>query len=438
MRTNLFRFGLIAFTLLPAFALLAADVGRNAVSSLGRDWPTFRGADRTGVSSDSGLLQKWPEGGPPVVFDVTGPGRGYSSIAVAGKGLFTLGDNTSIAEDKDEYLMAFGRDDGRPLWQLKTGPAWNQGKSDWQSSRSTPTVDGELVYALTAGGELVCCAASTGSERWRKNLKSDFQGNKGDGWGYSESVLIDGDRLICTPGGEKATMVALDKKTGELIWQTSRPGDRGAGHASAVISKVGSTRVYVQTTASGPLGVRASDGKLLWTYDIERTTAVIPTPIMRNDLVFFTAGYNRGGALLRQISSSDDEVKIEEVYPLKKELANKHGGVVLVGDYLYGGVEDRSSIFCAELMTGDVKWKARGSGENSAAMAAADGCLYIHFANGVMSLVKASPEKYEELGSFTVPGSGERPSWAHPVIADGRLYLREQDRIVCYDVRDKK
>jgi outer membrane protein assembly factor BamB len=438
MRTYLLRFGFVGLASLQTLVGMAADVGRNTVSSLSRDWPTFRGADRSGVSSDTGLLQKWPEGGPPVVFDVTGPGRGYAGVAVAGQRIFTLGDNTSLADDKDDYLMVFDRDSGKPLWKLKAGAPWDSGKPDWQSPRSTPTVDGNLAYALTPQGELVCCDASSGSERWRKNLSSDFGGKKAEGWGYSESPLIDGDRLICTPGGEKATMVALDKKTGELIWQTSRPGDRGAGHASIVIAKVGDTRVYVQTTGSGPLGVRASDGKLLWTYDIERTTAVIPTPIVRDDLVFFTAGYNRGGALLRQVPATDDEIKIEEVYPLKKELANKHGGVVLVGDYLYGGVEDSNAIFCAELMTGEVKWKARGSGNNSAAMAAADGCLYIHFANGVMSLVKASPEKYEELGSFTVPGSGERPSWAHPVIAGGRLFLREQDRIVCYDVRAKK
>jgi outer membrane protein assembly factor BamB len=248
-------------------------------------------------------------------------------------------------------------------------------------------------------------------------------------------VLIDGDRLICTPGGEKTTMVALNKDTGETIWETSRPGDRGAGHASIVPSKIGGTSVYVQTTASGPLGVRADDGKLLWTFDIDKTTAVIPTPIVRDDLVFFSAGYGRGGALLKQVPAGDGEVKVETVYPLKKELANKHGGVVLVGDYLYAGKEDQNIVFCADLMTGDIKWQDRGSGQGSAAVVAADGCVYIHYANGQMSLVKASPEKYEEVGSFMVPGSGERPSWAHPVVAGGRLYLREQDRIVCYDIR---
>ncbi|MGH7139413.1 MAG: PQQ-binding-like beta-propeller repeat protein, partial [Pirellulales bacterium] len=394
---------------------------------------------RTAVSPDTGLLQKLPDGGPPVVFDVKGPGRGYASLAVVGKRLFTLGDSTSVADDQDEYLMAFDRDSGKPLWKSKTGAPWNQGSPPWRSSRSTPTVDGNLVYVLTPHGELVCCEADSGSERWRNNLKSDFQGKKGDGWGYSESVLIDGDRLICTPGGETNTLVALDKKTGEIVWHASRPGDHGAGHASVVISKIGPTRIYVQQTASGPMGVRASDGKLLWTFDFAgKITAVIPTLIVRDDLVFSTTGYNGGGMLLRQVPASEGEIKVEEVYPANAELASKHGGLVLVGDYLYGGLQDKNALFCADLMTGENKWKARGSGQGSAAVAAADGCLYIHFANGAMSLVKASPEKYEELGSFTVPGSGERPSWAHPVVIGGRLYLREQDRIVCYDVRADK
>lgn len=426
MGCRLFRVGLSSFLCLLAMAASAAD--------LGRDWPSFRGPDHSGVSKETGLLPSWPDGGPPLVWNVRGAGRGYSSVAVVGERIFTLGDAPSIADDQDEYLLAFDRASGKPLWKLKTGAAWNKGQSNWQSSRSTPTVEGDRVYVLTPHGELVCCDAASGSERWRKNLMTDFHGNKGDGWGYSESVLLDGDRLICTPGGEEATMVALDKQTGELIWKAARPGDRGAGHASIVPSEIGSTRVYVQNTASGPLGVRAKDGKLLWTYDIEKTTAVIPMPIVRGDLVFFTAGYNRGGALLKQVPVSDGEIKIEEVYPLKKELASKHGGVVLVGDFLYGGKEDSNALFCAELMTGDIKWTARGAGQGSAAVAAADGSLYIHFANGVMSLVKAVPDGYEEIGSFAVPGSGERPSWAHPVIAGGKLYLREQDRLLCYDV----
>ena len=222
----------------------------------------------------------------------------------------TLGDAPSTADDKDEYLVAFDQATGKQLWKLKTGAPWAKDNPDWQSSRSTPTIDGELAYALTPHGELVCCETATGKERWRKNMENDFGGKKGtDGWGYSESVLIDGDQLICTPGGEKTTMAALNKKTGETIWTNAQPGNRGAGHASAVISEIGGTRVYVQTTGSGALGIRAKDGKILWTYDIDKTTAVIPTPIVRGDLVFFAAGYKRGGALLKQVPEANGEVK---------------------------------------------------------------------------------------------------------------------------------
>jgi outer membrane protein assembly factor BamB len=424
---------LVLTLFLVAIANLAGAPAHAAKSE--NDWPTFRGADRTGVSQETGLLQKWPKDGPTLVWDAAGAGRGYASLAIAGGRIFTLGDAPSTAKDEDEYLIALDQKTGKQLWTLKIGPPWAEGKPTWQSSRSTPTVDGNLVCALSAHGELVACQADNGKELWRKNLKTDFGGKKGDPWGYSESVLIDGDKLVCTPGGSEATMVALDKKTGELIWKTSREGDTGAGHASIVIAEIGKTPVYVQTTARGALGVRASDGKLLWSYEIDKTTAVIPTPIVRGDLVFFSAGYKRGGALLKQIPGPDDTVTVKEIYPLKKELANKHGGIVLVGDYLYGDSDDQGIPFCADLMTGEIKWKKRGSGSGSAAVASADGCLYIHFMNGVMALAKAVPEDFEEVGSFTVPGSGERPSWSHPAIADGKLYVREQDHILCYDLR---
>lgn len=285
---------------------------------------------------------------------------------------------------------------------------------------------------MTPHGVLVA-ASTDGKKVWQKDLKQEFGGNKADSWGYSESVLIDGDRLICTPGKDKATMVALDKKNGKLIWSAARSGDRGAGHASVVISQVGNTKVYVTTTGSGAMGVRADDGKLLWTYDIDKTTAVIPTPIVRDDLVFIVAGYGRGGALLRQVAQGDS-INVEVVYALNTSLANKHGGVVLVGDHLYGDSDDKGVPYCAELMTGKIVWKERGSGRSSASVAAADGHIYIRYSDGTMTLVEANPAEFKEVGSFKVPHSGDRPSWAHPVIDDGKLYLREGDHILCYDI----
>jgi outer membrane protein assembly factor BamB len=402
--------------------------------SPGKGWPSFRGPGRTAVAPDKGLLSEWPKAGPKLLWEASGAGRGYSSLAIVDGRIYTLGDAPTTADDKDEYLLCFDQNTGKQLWKSKTGPAWAEGKPPWHSSRSTPTVDGDRVYLLTAHGDLVCCSTD-GKEVWRKNLKQDFGGSKADGWGYSESVLVDGDKVVCTPGGPQNTMVALNKKTGDLLWSTPRPEDRGAGHASIVPSEIGGTRVYVQTTGSGAMGVRAKDGKLLWTYDIDKTTAVAPSPIIRGDLAFFTAGYGRGGALLKQIPGAGGEVTVEEIYPLKKELANKHGGVVLVGDYLYGDSDDRGNPFCAEFMTGKVTWHGRGSGRNSASMAAADGHLYVRYADGMMTLVEANPEAFKEVGAFEIPESGERPSWSHPVILDGKLFLREGDKLLCYDLR---
>ncbi len=397
------------------------------------DWPTFRGASRTAVAPDTDLLESWPKDGPELVWQADGLGRGYSSPAIADGKIYTMGDGLSIADDKDEYLICIDQSNGEVLWFSKTGPAWNSGQESWQSSRSTPTVEGNHVYAMTAFGVLVNFT-TTGEEVWRRDLKSEFEGKKDDGWGYSESVLIDGDRLICTPGGAENTVVALNKESGELIWSCGWPEVRGAGHSSVVISNIGGTKVYVQVTGSGVMGIRANDGELLWTYDIPKTTAVIPTPIVRDDLVFFTAGYRTGGALLRQVPSGDG-VAVEEVYPLSRDLQNKHGGVVLMGDYVYGDTDSRGMPFCAELMTGEIQWKERGSGKGSASVVAADGHVYFRYSDGTMTLVEANPKEFREVSLFKVPGSGDRPSWAHPVIADGKLYLREGDKLLCYALR---
>lgn len=416
-------------------AVLSLSAAERATSSA--DWPQWRGPKRDGLSTDAGLLQEWPKDGPPLLWEAKGAGRGYSSVAIAAGRIYTMGDGPSTAGDKDEYLLCFDEATGKQLWKTKLGPAWNAGFSNWQSSRSTPTLDGDRLYVLTPHGNLVCLETAAGHEVWRKNMQKDFGGKKGDNWGYSESVLVDGDKVVCTPGGEKAVMAALDKKTGATVWTATWPGVRGAGHSSIVISQIGNTRVYVQTTAGGACGVRARDGKLLWKYDIDRTTAVVPTPIVRGDLVFFTAGYNRGGALFRQVPQPDDEVKIEEVYGIKKDLRNKHGGVVLVGDCLYGDTNDNGTPFCADFRTGNLLWQGRGSGSGSAAVTYADGRLYFRYANGKMVLALPSRDAYTEVSGFKVPHSGDRPSWSHPVIAGGKLFLREGDYLLCYDLRKK-
>ena len=415
------------------FAVLAIVlfVGTSQVNAQS-DWATFRGPDRTGVAPDTGLMTQWPSGGPKLLWTTTGAGQGYASVSISAGKIYTLGDNVSRGDDK-EYLTCFNQATGEFVWKFRTGDPWTAGKESWRSSRSTPTVDEDRIYVITPSGTL-WCVSTEGKKNWKVDLKKKYGGKKAEMWGYSESVLIDGDHLICTPGGPKNTMVALNKMTGKNVWSCSREGDRGAGHASAVISYAGDVKGYAQTTGSGAMGVRASDGELLWTYDIDKTTAVIPTPIVRDDLVFFSAGYGRGGALLKQVADGD-KVSVEEIYGLNPKLNNKHGGIVLVGDYLYGDTNDKGTPFCADFMTGEIKWKSRGSGKKSACVTAADGHLYFLYENATMTLVKADPSSFQEVGSFKVPGDTDRPSWAHPVIADGKLYLRQGTDIHCYSIK---
>ena len=416
---------------------LGFSLSNNSLT-LGEDWPTFRGPNRTAVVNDSKLLKSWPAEGPKLLWEGSGAGRGYSSLAIVGNKMYTLGDGLSTQKDADEYLSCFDKATGKQLWATKTGKPWKNGKADWQSSRSTPTVDDGSVYIVTPEGQLLCCNTAEGKVIWKKYFEKDFDGKKADDWGYSESVLVDGNKVICTPGGATSTVVALDKKTGETLWTCKSPDDRGAGHASIVISKVGNQKVYVQSTGSGLIGFSDS-GKLLWNYRIDKATAVIPTPIVRDDLVFYSVGYKRGGALVKQVPTADGGVAFKEVYGLNTKLANKHGGVVLIGDHVYGDSDDAGRPYCADLMTGDIKWvaPARASGKGSAVVIGGGDRLYVRHENGDMALVEANPAEYKEVGSFKIPGSGDgaRPSWSHPVILEGKLYIREQDKILCYDIR---
>ena len=287
--------------------------------------------------------------------------------------------------------------------------------------------------------------ALTGDEIWKKNFQSDFGGSMMSQWGYSESPLVDGDRLVCTPGADKAIIASLDKKTGRTIWTTSSPqeqigkaGKNGAGYSSIVIGNGAGTRQYVQLIGRGVVGVAADDGRPLWSYNrVANTTANVPTPIISGDYVFCTSGYSAGGAALVQLRKTGSRITATEVwYKQSKELQNHHGGVILVGQNLFFGHGHNNGFpVCINMRSGRSLWqKTRGAGSGSAAVVFADGHLYFRYEDGTMALIEADPQGYKLKGTFTIAARNGK-SWPHPVIQDGNLYLRDQDELLCYDIR---
>jgi outer membrane protein assembly factor BamB len=394
------------------------------------NWPRWRGPLNDGISLEKGLLTKWPEEGPPLAWKVSGLGKGYSSVAVVDGMIYSMG-----SKDGKVTLLCRKADDGSEVWSTPIGGG--------DEPNCTPTVDGDLVFGVSKAGDLACCKTKTGELVWKKNFEKDFGGKMHSGWGYSESPLVDGDRLICTPGAKDAMLAALDKKTGDVIWKTNIPGSLGnkggdgAGYASIVIGNCGGTKQYITLVGRGVIGVDAKDGELLWAYNrVANGTANIPTPIVKDDFVFCSSGYGDGGTALLKINGKGKKLAAEEVYWYDaNKLQNHHGGMILLGDYVYMGHGHNNGFpVCVELKTGKPKWgPERGAGEESAALAYADGCLYFRYQNGVMALVEATPKKYHLLGKFKI-ATHNGPSWPHPVIAGGKLYLRDQDNLLCYDI----
>jgi outer membrane protein assembly factor BamB len=428
-------FSLTAVTLsLAVSASLAVTVRATAP---GGNWPQWRGPLRDGVSTETDLLTRWPQGGPPKLWTASGLGRGFSTVAITNGRVFTMGDRRD-----GQYVIALDEETGKEIWAKKIGAIYIE-SSDYSGPRGTPTVDGDLLYAIDTDSDVVCLESATGKERWRKNMERDFGGQMMSGWNWAESPLVDGERVVVTPGGARAGMVALDKHTGIEVWRSAFPrigtrGRDGAGYSSIVISNGGGVKQYVQMAGRGLVGVRASDGVFLWgNNSIANDVANIATPLVKDNYVFASTSYGAGSVMVELTPAASGRVSAVEKYVLGgNTFQNHHGGFVLVDKYIYGGHGQNGGVpVCVELATGKMMWQpTRNAGEGSAAVLAADGHLYFRYQNGVMILIEASPASYTEKGSFEIPGVSH-PSWSHPVIAAKRLYLREQDTLYVYDIR---
>ena len=428
----------------------------SAASSLGADWPQWRGPDRNAISKESGLLQEWPQSGPSLAWKITGLGGGYSAPSISSGRIFGMSNH-----DNDEVVWALSETDGTEQWVTKLGPAKTDGMPQGKEGPGcTPTVDGDRLYVIGASGALACLQTENGKIVWQRSLTDDF-GGVVPTWRYNESPLVDGHKLICTPGGPEATFVALDKMTGETIWKSTvqvaeggNEGGRsgfgrgrggfgrgpasGAGYASAIAIDFDNQRQYVQLTAKALVGVAASDGEVLWQYErpANRMGINCSTPVHQNGMVFASSAYGAGAGLVKLSKDADGGVTAAEVYEVRR-MENHHGGMIVFDGCLYGadGGNGGGFLTCLDFAAGDVLWQDRDAPKGS--LAFGDGRLYLRTEDGAMILIEPNREQLVVRGRFDQPDRSDSPAWTHPVIANGKLYVRDQDLLLCYDVKAK-
>ena len=395
------------------------------------DFPQFRGPLRDGHSAETGLLEEWPKDGPKLLWQVNHVGAGYSTPSIVGDRIYLLGN-----EGSEESVIALAAKDGSRVWTAKLGRVGHPEQNpNYPGARSTPTVDGKFLFALGSDGDLVCLESANGKEIWRKHLRKDFGGKYGE-WAYAESPLIDGDKLICTPGGTNATLIALNKKNGDVIWKCAVPEGSDASYSSVVIAEFSGVKQYVQFLAKGLVGVDAKTGKFLWRFEktAKGSPAVIITPLVSDGMIY-SGAFRASSALIKPVLK-DGVFTLEEIYSGSK-LPFGLGGVVKVGDYFFGS--SSQSAVCIEFKTGALKWEERGLGPCS--WLVVDKRIYLHAESGDVALIEPTAEAYREKGRFSPsnrPPHGQEKAWAYPVVANGRLYIREQNSLWCYDVKAGK
>jgi len=389
-------------------------------------WPQWRGPNRDNVSTDTNLLKEWPNDGPPLLWRVEGLGEGIASVSIAGGRVFTLG-----YRDEQEYVTAVSAKTGEQLWMTPIGPAVRESRLMRWLGQRTPTVDGERLYAVRSDGDLVCLNVEDGRELWRKSYAKDF-GTKRHIFGICDYPLVDGDKLICSPGGSEATIVALNKVTGAVIWKTSVGDKEPSSYVATVLTEGGGIRQYVTLLRKGLVSVAADDGRLLWRYEKLAARCASITPIVRGDSILSYNGYGSGRALLKLVADGDS-VKLQEGYVHRGSLDPFQDSTVWVGDYVHtfrrGGI-----LACYDAQTGErITDKRIGGGISS--MTFADGHLLLRNSEGVVSLIEATGDDYVEKSCFTIPDHERAMGATNPVAAGGRLWLRDDNRLFCYDVR---
>ena len=408
------------------------------------DWPQWRGPGRDAISKETGLLKTWPKAGPQLAWTYKDAGMGFTAPAVVGGVVYTMG-----ARGDTEMVIALDSA-GKELWASNIGPVFDFKSNTWsRGPDSTPTVDGGLLYALGSQGDLVCLECKTGKSVWRKSMPKDFAGEVSNvfggpdtakmGWGYAWSPFVDGDKLICIPGGPEGLFAALDKKTGAVLWRSKQATD-AATYASPIWAEIGGVRQYIALVQGGLVGVSANDGSVLWQHrrDSDYPDVVCPTPIVHGDFVYASVG-NGGGCDLLKIEKNGDKFKATPVYN-QKQIASRQGGVILVDGNVYGAHEDRAWV-CQDLATGKTKWESNRRAVGIGSEVYADGRLYVvGEAKGEVAMFEASPAGFKQIAKFELPQQStlRKPRgkiWTHPVISDGKLYVRDQELIFCYQIK---
>ena len=422
------------------FMMMAAMLVITGMALQAQDWPQWRGHNREGVSKETGLNLDWTSKKPALKWVFREAGFGYTAPTIVGTTLYSQGGSNG-----KDFAFALDVNTGAVKWKQDLGDEFVDPQNRGNGPRGSVTVDGDKLYLVRGGGQIHCLSASDGKMIWHKDFISDFGGRlmSSPNWGFSESPLVDGNLVICTPGGANGNMVALNKNTGDLVWRCTEWTDN-ASFSSAIIAEVGGIRQYIQQSNKGVGGVSAKDGKLLWKIDNSSyRTAVIPTPIFNDNMVYVTNGYN-GGCMGIQLTKEGEGIKADTIYK-NRNMDNQHGGVVLINGYIYGHSDRPSdSWVCQNFKTGEIVWSRKHQDTDvgkGSLFAIGDSLVLFGLKNGTLSVVAASPDGWKEFGKIEIPErikddqTTDKELWSHPVIANGNLYLRDHNLLFCFDLK---